>query len=200
MAMRGPVGLKADPPRPSVLARDTNSVGREANMLRLFGLAAATALAAAPVAAAPGDKAKAKMKDRTGKAVGTIALTETPHGMLLGGELAPLPMGAHGFHIHGVGKCEAPQFTSAGDHFNPARKKHGFEAAEGPHAGDLPNLHAAADGKATVDAFMPGLTLANLTGAEGTALVVHEKLDDYKTDPAGDAGGRIVCGVVQKGG
>jgi len=170
-------------------------------MPRLARLAlplAAVLLAAGAAAAAPGDKANAEMKDKDGKAAGTVALLETPHGVLLSGNLAGLPPGAHGFHIHSVGKCEAPQFTSAGGHANPGGKKHGFEAAAGPHEGDLTNLHAAADGKATIDAFAPGATLASLLDSDGAALVIHEKVDDYKTDPAGDSGARILCGVLRK--
>jgi superoxide dismutase, Cu-Zn family len=170
-------------------------------MPRFARLAAPLTLAlllAGGAAAAPGDKASAEMKDKDGKAVGTVALAETPHGVLLSGNLAGLPAGPHGFHIHAVGKCEAPQFTSAGGHANSGGKKHGFAAAEGPHQGDLSNLHAGADGKATVDAFAPGVTLANLLDADGSALVVHEKADDYRTDPAGDSGARIACGIVQK--
>ena len=163
-----------------------------------FAAAAAALLLGSAVDAAPGDKASAEMKDREGKSIGRIALSETPHGMLLRGDLSSLPSGPHGFHIHAVGKCEAPQFTSAGGHANPTNKKHGFEATEGPHGGDLPNLHTGADGKTAVDAFAPGVTLASLLDADGSALVIHEKADDYKTDPAGDSGGRIVCGIVQK--
>src|SRR5690348_13969954 len=99
-------------------------------MPRLARLAlplAAALLAAGAVAAAPGDKGSAEMKDKDGKAAGAVALTETPHGVLLGGNLAGLPAGPHGFHIHAIGKCEAPQFTSAGGHANPGGKKHGFE-------------------------------------------------------------------------
>ncbi len=167
-------------------------------LLRLFAF---YAILAAPTQAAPGDEATAELKDREGQALGTVRLTETPHGVLLAGELGRLPPGPHGFHIHAVGKCEPP-FTSAGGHFNPANHKHGFMAAEGPHAGDLPNLHAASDGKATVDAFAAGARLAGAQGVldqDGAALVVHAKADDYRTDPAGDSGDRIACGVVRKG-
>ena len=152
--------------------------------------------------AAPGDKAVAEMKDRDGKTVGRITLTETPVGVLLSGEVGQLTPGAHGFHLHAVGKCEPP-FTTAGGHFNPGGKKHGFHTGEGPHAGDLPNLHASADGKAVVDVLAPGVTVASgsasLFDQDGTALVIHEKADDYKTDPAGDSGSRVACGLVQQG-
>ncbi len=165
-------------------------------MPALCGIMLATA-----AQAAPGDKAKAEMKDRDGKTVGTITLVETPTGVLLSGTVSQLSPGAHGFHFHAVGKCEPP-FTSAGGHFNPGGKKHGYEAAEGPHAGDLPNLHAGADGRAVVDAYAAGVTLGSgpnsLLDQDGSALVVHAKADDYKTDPAGESGDRVACGLVQK--
>jgi len=153
-----------------------------------------------PALAAPGDTAQAQIHNAAGQSLGTISLTETPRGVLLRGELASLPPGPHGFHVHAVGKCEAP-FASAGGHFNPSSRKHGFEVVEGAHAGDLSNLHAGADGKAAVDGMVPGVTLANsgpgLLGPAGTAIVVHAKADDYKTDPAGDSGDRIACGLIK---
>jgi superoxide dismutase, Cu-Zn family len=112
-----------------------------------------------------------------------------------------LPAGERAFHIHGVGKCEPP-FTSAGGHFNPGSKKHGIMAAEGHHAGDLPNLHVPAGGELIVEVLNAAVTLEkgkanSLFGPQGTALVIHAGKDDYKTDPTGDAGGRIACGIVE---
>ncbi len=168
--------------------------------LRVMSVICALGLALGAHSAA-GDKATAQMKDRDGKVIGTITLTETPQGVLLNGDLNGLPPGPHGFHVHAVGKCEPP-FTSAGGHFNPENKKHGFHDASGAHAGDLPNLHAVADGKAMVDAVAAGLTLAggskSLLDQDGASIVIHAKADDYKTDPAGESGDRIVCGIVTK--
>ena len=174
-------------------------------MRRGFLPTLALAMIATGVAAQakPGDEASADMKDRNGKSVGAIRAIEAPHGILLRGELVDVPPGPHGFHIHAVGKCEAP-FTSAGGHFNPTGKKHGFEAVDGAHAGDLPNLHVGADGKVVVDTLVAGVTFASdsngLFDADGSSIVIHAKADDYKTDPAGDSGDRIACGVVQKRG
>ena len=169
-------------------------------MKRIVLTGAISLAALIPLAhAAPGDKAKAEMKDRDGKVLGTVMLTEAPHGILLAGDLSQLSPGPHGLHIHSVGKCEPP-FTTAGGHFNPAGRKHGFESASGAHAGDLPNLHASADGKAVVDLVAQGLTLSGgatgLLDQDGAAVVIHAKADDYRTDPAGDSGDRIACGVV----
>jgi Cu-Zn family superoxide dismutase len=116
--------------------------------------------------------------------------------------VSQLPAGTHGIHIHTVGKCEAPGFTTAGGHFNPDAKKHGKDNPDGPHAGDLANIEVGADGTAKTSIVDAHVTLADgpnsLFHEGGTALVIHEKVDDYKTDPSGNSGARIACGVVQK--
>ena len=160
----------------------------------------ASLLALAAVSAAA-QSAKATLKNADGKEVGTAALTETPAGVLIRLSVKGLPPGERAFHIHGVGKCEPP-FTSAGPHFNPGGKKHGLMAAEGHHAGDMPNLHVPASGEFAVEVLNADVTLekgkpGSLLGGQGTALVVHAGKDDYKTDPAGDAGGRIACGLIE---
>ena len=161
---------------------------------------AASLLALAAISAAA-QSAKATLKNAEGKEVGTAALTETPAGVLIKLSVNGLPPGERAFHVHGVGKCEPP-FTSAGPHFNPGGKKHGLMAAEGHHAGDLPNLHVPADGALVVEVLNREVTLekgkpSSLLGGQGTALVIHAGKDDYKTDPAGDAGGRIACGLIE---
>jgi Cu-Zn family superoxide dismutase len=147
--------------------------------------------------------AKAELKLADGKSAGTATLTQTAHGVKIVAELENLPAGTHAFHIHAVGKCEAP-FKSAGGHFNPAGHKHGSLNPEGKHAGDMPNVNVAEGGKATVEVVDEDVTLKDgeknsLFGKDGTALVVHAGADDNKTDPAGNAGDRIACGVITKG-
>jgi len=144
--------------------------------------------------------AKAPLKDAAGKDVGTVDLVQTPHGVLLKMSLKGIPAGEHAFHIHAVGKCEPP-FTTAGGHFNPGSKKHGMEAAEGAHAGDMPNLHVPANGELVIEIANPAISLAkgqpnSVFDADGSAIVIHAKADDYKSDPAGNAGDRIACGVI----
>jgi superoxide dismutase, Cu-Zn family len=150
---------------------------------------------------AAAQSAKATLKNADGKEVATAALTQSPAGVLIRLTVKGLPPGERAFHIHAVGKCEPP-FTSAGPHFNPGGRKHGFMAAEGHHAGDMPNLHVTASGELVLEVLAPEVTLEpgkpnSLLGGQGTALVIHAGKDDYKSDPAGDAGGRIACGLVE---
>jgi Cu-Zn family superoxide dismutase len=121
--------------------------------------------------------------------------------VLVKGKLGHLSPGPHAIHIHETGKCEAPKFTSAGGHFNPAHKQHGFMVKEGMHAGDLPNLEVPANGKISFEYFDAHATLSgenSVFDADGSAVVVHAKADDYKSQPSGDAGGREACGVIEK--
>ncbi len=164
-------------------------------------IAACSLAFAAPALAQQKDTqtAKASLQDAKGKAVGDVSFEQTPQGVLIKGTLSNLPPGEHAIHIHEVGKCEAPDFKSAGGHFNPSKKSHGMLSPGGKHAGDLPNLFVDQDGKIRFEFFANSdLTVKSMKDSDGSAVVVHAKADDYKTDPAGDAGGRIACGVVGK--
>ena len=170
--------------------------------IHLISTAAAGALmfvlSSLPAAA---QNATAALKDAGGKAIGSVNLTQTPHGVLINLSVKGLAAGEHAFHVHAVGKCEPP-FTSAGGHFNPTNKKHGMLAAEGYHAGDMPNLHIPQSGDLTVEVVNASITLEkgkpnSVFDADGSAIVIHAGSDDYKSDPAGNAGGRIACGVIQ---
>ncbi len=162
-------------------------------------LLAGIALAAATLqTAGAAEQAMAKLKDPKGQSVGEVMLKQTPHGTLLHAKFSNLPPGAHAFHVHTVGKCEPP-FKSAGGHFNPGGKKHGFMAAEGLHAGDMPNIHVPASGSLETEVLNTLLKLdSSLFDADGAAIVLHAGPDDYKTDPAGAAGARIACGVIAR--
>jgi Cu-Zn family superoxide dismutase len=155
--------------------------------------------AAADKKAAP---ATVELKNAKGEVVGKLRATENKGGgVKLTGNVMNLPAGEHAIHVHETGSCEPPDFKSAGPHFNPEKHKHGL-ATQGGHAGDLGNFTVGANGKAKINLVMSKVTLGDgdnsLFKTGGTALVIHEKADDLKTDPAGDAGGRMACGVFTK--
>jgi Cu-Zn family superoxide dismutase len=145
--------------------------------------------------------ATAEVKTADGKDVGIVTLTQTRSGVRLSGSLKGLPPGEHALHVHSVGKCEPP-FTSAGPHFNPAQKKHGKLNPEGHHAGDMDNIVVPASGNLALKMVNKDITLEkgkpnSVFQEGGTAVVVHAAKDDYTTDPTGNAGDRIACGVVK---
>ncbi|SNB47360.1 superoxide dismutase family protein [Geobacter sp. DSM 9736] len=159
-------------------------------------LAAATTVAAAekPITA------QATMRDASGTVVGSATFTEKDDGVEVSVKVAGLPPGKHGIHLHEKGACDPPGFSTAGGHFNPTTKRHGAKNPEGKHAGDLPNLDVKPDGTGELTAVAAGATLskgaASLLKEQGTALMIHAGPDDEKTDPSGNSGDRIACGIV----
>lgn len=173
-------------------------------MTRLALLAALMASAFALPTAAQDASATATLTDQSGVSNGTLTLMDMDDGIHIGGDLTGVPNGDHGFHIHETGVCDAAgKFESAGAHFNPAGKQHGTENPEGPHAGDLMNVTADDDGNAAVDLHSAEATIAagdtSINDADGAAVVLHADADDYKTDPSGNSGDRIACGVIEFG-
>ena len=159
-------------------------------------------LGAQGVLAQESTSATASLQDPDGNAVGQVQLMAIPNGVHVKAELENLPAGTHAFHVHETGACEAPDFESAGGHFNPTNAEHGWLSPGGPHAGDLPNLHVPDSGSLTVEYFNMMVTMDEgentVFDDDGAAIVIHQGADDYQTEPAGDAGKRIACGVIEQ--
>jgi Cu-Zn family superoxide dismutase len=163
-------------------------------------ISAAIAIGFAGPALAIGDKLAVEMRGADGKAIGQIELIESTAGILLKVKLAGLPPGPHGFHFHDRGECTG-DFASAGEIYNPLGSKHGFLNDEGPMAGDLPNLFVTATGEVEVELITPFVNLSRtaeetIFDTDGTSLVIYAQADDYQSEPDGNAGARIACGVV----
>lgn len=150
----------------------------------------------------PPKSAHADIVNAQGQKIGVAIFSPTDGGVKIDVDVAQLPPGTHGIHIHAVGKCEGPDFKSGGGHFNPSAKEHGKDNLKGPHAGDLMNIEVNADGHAKASLSDSLVTLGDgpnsLFREGGSALIIHEKADDYKTDPSGNSGARIACGVIQQ--
>lgn len=151
---------------------------------------------------APIDEVTVDLLDGQGENVGVARLTQDGEGVQVAVRVTGLQPGEHGFHVHETGSCELPDFTSAGGHFSPLDRQHGTENPQGSHAGDMPNIRAGEDGTADTTFVYTGITMradaeTSIFREGGTALVVHEGPDDYMTDPSGDAGSRVACGVIE---
>lgn len=140
-----------------------------------------------------------RLKDAADKDAGIATLTEAPHGLLVRVEATGLSQGWHGLHFHGTGDCSdhAEHFKKSGGHAAREDEKHGLLSDEGPHAGDLPNLWAGADGKANGEFFTANIGFDMLRDADGGALMIHAGPDDHRTDPSGNSGDRVACGVIE---
>jgi Cu-Zn family superoxide dismutase len=172
--------------------------------MRMKGMlagAAVLALAGCAGVGAMADTQTVTLRDSGGRTVGTALLTPATEGVQVVLSANGLPAGVHGVHVHMTGLCDAPDFTTAGGHFNPGSRQHGFENPAGSHAGDLPNITVDANGRGSLSGVARGVTLtgngaSSLRKPGGTALVVHATADDYRTDPSGNSGARIACGVI----
>jgi Cu-Zn family superoxide dismutase len=170
---------------------------------RRSSLAALLALSAscATYRASSIERADVPMRDAAGHDLGTLSLVNGTGGLVLTGVVRGLPPGVHGIHLHTIGRCE-PAFDAAGGHWNPMRRMHGTQNPQGPHLGDMPNITVGPDSSATVRVTTTGGTLRGtdpLLDADGAAVVIHAGADDYRTDPSGNSGARIACGVVRGG-
>jgi Cu-Zn family superoxide dismutase len=167
-----------------------------------FGLAVLVSGCVTTGSAAPAALATAALVRADGATVGTASLRRDRGGTLLQVSVSGLTPGTHGIHLHAIGTCAAPGFASAGGHLNPSGHQHGTLNPAGSHLGDLPNLEVRADGTASLTFRIgqaPSLLRGPLFDADGTALVIHAGPDDYRTDPSGNSGARIACGVLTAG-
>ena len=173
------------------------------NKLEVIALAGILFFSIYTATAMAQNRAHADLKDSAGKTIGSAVLSERGNGVLITVNVKGLPQGLHAVHVHTVGKCDPPAFTSAGGHFNPLNKKHGLKSPDGPHAGDMPDMYVNKDGAGRYEALMESITLGSggtsVFDADGSAVVVHATADDNVTDPAGNSGDRIACGVIAKG-
>jgi Cu-Zn family superoxide dismutase len=148
------------------------------------------------------DNVKTAMKDASGKTIGWAMIKASGTGVHIKLTLDHMPPGDHAVHFHQFAKCDGPDFKSAGPHFNPDGKQHGLENPDGHHAGDMDNFTVNAKGKAAVDLYNKDVNLGSdshsLFSNGGTSIVVHAKADDMRTDPSGNSGDRIACGVITK--
>lgn len=177
------------------MMRFTAAAGLGACALALAGCNEGKLETGAPVAGGAG--AVAMLKTASGADAGRATATEVAGGVRFTVDAKGMPAGTHGAHVHTAGRCDAPGFESAGGHWNPTNMKHGTMNPQGPHQGDVPNLIVDSGGRGTVASTIPGATMANLLDADGAAFVIHAGPDDLKTDPSGNSGGRIACGVFQ---
>jgi Cu-Zn family superoxide dismutase len=175
---------------------------RTRNILALAGLLAFSV--SAHIANAASASAHANIVNAQGTQIGTAKLTPAGDGVKVSVKVSQLTPGEHGIHVHTVGKCEGPAFTTAGGHFNPTSSHHGVHNTNSPHphVGDLPNLVVGKNGKASTSFTLVGATLGDgansLFHEGGTALVIHAKADDLMSDPSGNSGDRVACGVIEK--
>ncbi|TKD52019.1 superoxide dismutase family protein [Sphingomonas baiyangensis] len=142
--------------------------------------------------------AVADLTTANGQAVGRATASESNGNIVVSLDARNMPPGVHAVHVHTTGRCDAPGFESAGGHWNPTNAQHGTQNPAGPHAGDMPNVTIAADGSGSGQFTLPAGTLDGMFDADGSAFIVHAGADDLRTDPSGNAGGRIACGVFRR--
>lgn len=156
-------------------------------------------LMAGCVTAEPQGGAPMTLINSSGQPIGTVRAWQTPGGVSFRINASGLPHGIHGIHVHPIGRCDPPDFASAGTHWNPAGRQHGLNNPQGPHAGDMPNVTVAANGVLQETVVLPRANLAELLDADGAAILIHANADDYMSQPSGNSGAKIACAVLRSG-
>lgn len=182
---------------------DLSTAGRGLMVGAFLAMTAAgcssTMMGGSAISDSAGRSAVADMRMADGSDAGTATATALADGRVrISIEARGLPPGPHGAHIHSVGQCTPPDFTSAGAHWNPTNSEHGVRDPQGPHGGDMPNLIVGTDGQASMAITLPAGRYAQMMDADGAAIVIHSGADDLKTDPSGNSGSRIACGVFMQ--
>lgn len=156
-------------------------------------------LAAACTTAEPQGGAPMPLIGANGQTIGEVRAWQTSGGVTFRIDATSLPHGIHGIHVHPIGRCDPPDFSTAGTHWNPTNKEHGLHNPSGPHAGDMPNVTVAANGVLGEAVTLPNATLAQLLDADGSSIMIHANADDYVSQPAGNSGAKIACAVIGPG-
>ena len=138
----------------------------------------------------------APLINASGQTIGSIVATQVANGVAFHIRATSLPPGVHGIHVHPIGRCDPPDFSSAGTHWNPTNKQHGLNNPNGPHAGDMPNVTVDANGVINATVVLPHATMAQLLDADGSSVMIHANADDYVSQPAGNSGPKIACAVI----
>ena len=157
------------------------------------------ALAACSTVSEPQGGPPMPLINSAGQQIGTVRAWQTAGGVSFHVSASGLPHGVHGIHVHPIGRCDPPDFASAGTHWNPTNKQHGLNNPQGPHAGDMPNVEVAANGVLNQTVVLPHATLAELLDADGSSIMLHANADDYVSQPSGNSGAKIACAVIGPG-
>ena len=165
-------------------------------MRKLFFFIAPLVLTGCETAREPAGGPPSPLIDQAGRQIGTVVAWQTAGGVSFRVRASGLSHGLHGIHVHPIGKCDPPDFASAGTHWNPTNKQHGLNNPNGPHAGDLPNVEVAANGVLSQTVVLPNVTMAQLLDADGSAILIHANADDYVSQPSGNSGPKIACAVI----
>lgn len=168
-------------------------------MRKLFVAIAVTALSACSTVTEPRGGAPMRLINSSGQQIGTVRAWQTAGGISFHVWASGLTHGVHGIHVHPIGRCDPPDFASAGTHWNPTNKQHGLNNPNGPHAGDMPNVTVAANGVLDQTVVLPNATMAQLLDADGSSIMIHANADDYVSQPAGNSGPKIACAVIGPG-
>lgn len=168
-------------------------------MRTILILATAASLIACETVSEPQGGPPMPLINQSGQQIGTVRAWQTAGGVSFHVNASGLPHGVHGIHVHPIGRCDPPDFASAGTHWNPTNKQHGLNNPNGPHAGDMPNVEVAANGVLDQTVVLPHATMAQLLDADGSSIMIHANADDYMSQPSGNSGAKIACAVIGPG-